>query len=396
LSADADALAVTDRLDLLRMDMKAISDREALIVVAQSARALASSARDAGYAPLTIDLFGDLDTRAASVGTIVVEGAIDEGFDRRALARAIDSLIAAHRPLGLVYGSGFEREPDTIASFSEKIRVFGNDAATVARSKDPVELAALCRSLGVAHPEVATRPPAAAAGWLSKLRGGAGGSHIRPAGAEGDMEGGQYFQRRVEGEPVSALFLADGAAVELVGFSAQWTSPADGAPFRYGGAAGPAEIEPTAERAILSAIAGLTGALNLKGLNSADFLVAGEGVTLLELNPRPGATLDVFDRDDDPLIARHIAACEGRSASRARVCREVRAAEIVYAPEDIVVKADRDWPDFIADRSPSGTRIAAGGPLCTVVAEGVDVTSARALAAARAGHALAFFQGAKR
>ena len=37
------------------------------------------------------------------------------------------------------------------------------------------------------------------------------------------------------------------------------------------------------------------------------------------------------------------------------------------------------WPDWAADRSPDGTRIAAGGPICTVLAKADDSTSARAL-----------------
>jgi len=369
-----------------------MSDRQAVIVVAYSARPLAFSASWAGYAPLAIDLFGDVDTRAGSAATIVVEGAIGPGFDRDALARAVDSLMLEYRPIGLVYGAGFEHDPETIALLAQVICVLGNDAATLRRSKDPRELARLCRSLGVEHPEVATAAPGTAEGWLAKQRGGSGGSHIKPFRPEGDLEGDYYFQRYVAGQSVSALFLADAGKADLVGFSIQWTSPADDAPFRYGGAVGPAKIEAFAERVILAAIAGLTAALGLKGLNSADFLVSQEDVHLLELNPRPGATLDVFDRNHDPLIARHIAACKGGSAPRATV-REARAAEIVYAPHEIIIRAERDWPDWIADRSPAGTHIAAGGPVCTVVAEGTDVESARLLAAARAKEALAFLGG---
>jgi len=375
-------------------DADAMSDRQALIVVAHSARALAFSARWAGFAPLAIDLFGDVDTRAASAATIVVEGAIGSGFDHNALARAVDSLTLNYRPIGLVYGAGFEHDPDMIASLAERICVFGNDAATVKRSKEPRELAKLCQSLGVKYPDIATTAPVPSDGWLAKQRGGSGGSHIKPAWSEAALESDFYFQRCVAGRPVSALFLADGWKAELVGFSIQWTSPSGDAPFRYGGAVGPAEIEPFVERIIRAAVAGMTAALGLRGLNCVDFLVSHDDVHLLEVNPRPGATLDVFDRKGDPLIARHIAACKGVSSARPPV-RAARAAEIVYATREIVIRAERNWPGWIADRSPPGTPIAAGGPLCTVLAEGPDVESARLLAAARAREALAFLAGSE-
>ena len=48
--------------------------RESLIVVAYSARSLAQSAARAGYAPLAIDMFGDLDTREASLAMTTVKG----------------------------------------------------------------------------------------------------------------------------------------------------------------------------------------------------------------------------------------------------------------------------------------------------------------------------------
>ena len=55
----------------------------------------------------------------------------------------------------------------------------------------------------------------------------------------------------------------------------------------------------------------LARAIPLVGLNSADFLVDGDDFRLLEINPRPGATLDIFEPPKGSLFALHIAACEG-------------------------------------------------------------------------------------
>ena len=369
-----------------------MSGGEALILVAYSARALAFSAARAGYAPLAIDMFGDCDTREASATTIAIEGGLRSDLDVDALICAVDSFVRDYHPIGLVYGSAFDHQPETIDLLSRRIRIFGNDPEVVRRAKDPRDLASLCESLGVNHPEVAERAPNPRNGWLAKLRGGSGGAHVHPVWSNGDTKRGWYFQRRVEGHSISALFLGDGQKAKLVGLSLQWTSPADGAPFRYGGAAGPVAMDAAAALAIQCAVEGLTAALGLKGLNSADFLVSGGDSYLIDLNPRPGATLDIFDRNDAPLVARHIAACEGRSAQFAS-SGGVRAAEVVYAPTQIVVGVEGNWPVWLADRSRAGTRIAAGDPLCTVLAEGETVESARRLVAARAREAVALFFG---
>jgi methenyltetrahydromethanopterin cyclohydrolase len=75
--------------------------------------------------------------------------------------------------------------------------------------------------------------------------------------------------------------------------------------------------------------------MSLVGLNSADFLVDGERFWLLEINPRPGATLDIFETTDESLFAQHMAACAGKLATASRHPSGAKAAEIVYAEDDI-------------------------------------------------------------
>jgi uncharacterized protein len=83
------------------------------------------------------------------------------------------------------------------------------------------------------------------------------------------------------------------------------------------------------------------------------------------------------------LFAHHVAACEGH-LTPASSSLGFKAAEIVYAPDDVVVHRRGDWPDWAVDRSPAGTRIAAGDPLCTVLGSGATVDLARASASERA------------
>jgi uncharacterized protein len=370
-----------------------MTDRPAIIVMAYSARALASSASRAGFAPLSIDVFGDDDTRGMSLASVKLEGGLPEGLAPDKVVRAVQTLVDAHDPMGLVYGAGFEHQPETIAAIANRTRVFGNGADILKRAKDPLALARFCEANGVRHPAIAFEPPHEPELWLIKRRGGAGGAHIAKAEARSFARPDSYFQRRVGGKSISALFLASEKKVEIIGLSMQWTAPTPESPFRYGGAAGPVDIDRAQVEEIARSVAAIASELDLFGLNSADFLVSTDAVWLIEINPRPGATLDMFESNGTTLFARHIAACEGH-LTHASVSFAFRAAEIVYAPHDIVVRRRGDWPDWAVDRSPTGTQIAAGDPVCTVVGSGATLDLARACASGRARKVIALVQEA--
>ena len=205
------------------------------------------------------------------------------------------------------------------------------------------------------------------------------------------MRAGEYVQRRVEGRAVSLLFVRDSLKLTPIGWSEQWTAPAPDAPFRYAGAAGPLDLAPP--EGLLDKLAALTLALGVRGLASADFLDDGETFWLLEINPRPGATLVVFDDDDDPLIRRHIAALTDGPAAPAKP-RAARAAQIVYAESDITAPAE--WPDWAADRPAAGAAIPAGAPICTVFATGANAAQARDSVNERSGRIEARLRKGKR
>ena len=370
------------------------TDRPTIIVVAYSARALASSATTAGFTPLSIDVFGDDDTRAMSLATVKLDGGLSDGLTLDKFAGAVEMLISAHNPIGLVYGAGFEHQPETIAAIAQSTRVFGNDAETLKRAKDPLALAQICEANGVRHPQVQFAPPDEPDLWLMKRRGGAGGAHIATAAGPSRALPDCYYQFRVTGASVSALFLATEKKADIIGLSMQWTAPTPASPFRYGGAAGPVDIGPARAEEIARSIDIIASELDLVGLNSADFLVSADAVWLIEINPRPGATLDVFESNEVQLFARHIAACEGH-LTHASAGFAFKAAEIVYAPCDIVGPEGQNWPDWMVDRPSPGTRIAIGDPLCTTLASGATVDLARALASERARKIIALVQEAE-
>lgn len=352
-----------------------------ILVAAESSRALAAAARRAGEEVVTADFFGDLDTR--SFGRwLPLPGSLATGIDPDGCLKMLQRL--GREIEGCVYGAGFEAHPALLDAMSRQAPLLGNGAASVAAVKDEWRLAALLDRLGIPHPRIAAAPPPGS-GWLRKKRGGAGGIHVRPADTAA-REDGHYFQERAPGQPISALFIADGRTARVIAFSEQWAAPSAAAPFRYGGCAGPAPVPPRFERSVSDACAAIVASVGLVGINSLDMLVDGDAFTVLEINPRPGATLDIFDVPPHPPLGRsHLESVAGRlPAAEGFATRQgARAAMVVYAPRKLHVSEHMHWPDWSADRPAPGTIIDADDPVCTVRSEGETVEAARAAAEAR-------------
>jgi predicted ATP-grasp superfamily ATP-dependent carboligase len=234
--------------------------------------------------------------------------------------------------------------------------------------------------LDIPFPDVSCAQPHTPEDWLAKRKGGAGGVHIKPAARANNNGGEIYYQRKVLGTPVGALFLADGKNAIVLGFSAQWSVPTEHQPYRYGGAVRPAPLAPHFAAALTGTVERLAAATALVGLNSADFLVDAESYWLLEINPRPGATLDIFEPIERSLFALHMAACAGTLPTPPRYPDGAKASAIVYAEHNISSVPPLSWPEWTADRPRAGTMIKAGQPVCTVCACSSAAASAKALA----------------
>jgi predicted ATP-grasp superfamily ATP-dependent carboligase len=356
----------------------------ALMIAAQSGRALAAAARRAGFVPLVADLFGDDDTIALAAAHRLLRGRFGIGLAEGDVVPALDTLAAGWpgEVRGLVLGSGFERAPGLMAMLERRFDLIGASAEAVRRLKDPVGFAALLGALGVPHPEVAPVPVPGHGLWLSKRRGGSGGGHIRVAGP--GPRKGCYAQRAVTGTPHAAAFLADGRSAEVIAMTEQWSAPSRHAPWRFGGAVGPVSLPRCVAGAVDMALSAVVAAVGLKGLASADILVDGERWWLLEINPRPGATLDLLDRGTVPLLARHLAASAGHLPPVEDRPPGAAGSMILYAPRAIASVGPVAWPSFVADRPRAGTAIRAGQPVCTVAATGDDPAEIRSLLERRA------------
>ncbi len=343
-----------------------LPNNAAILIAAISGRSLAAAARRGGFRPLVADLFNDADTLALADRAVKLSGSLQAGIDEGRIVETLSELAGGDEPVAVVFGSGFERKPEMIDAISKEFSVSGNSAKTIRLVKDPVSLSRLCSELKIPHPDIRFDTPENPQEWLTKLTGGAGGSHVKPA--NGDASGPErYFQRFISGKNLSALFLADRHKAHIVGFSRQWSSPSKNTPFRYGGAVRLRRYDGQKTAWIEERLTALTRHTGLAGLCSADFIEGDCGLHLIEINPRPGATLDIFDSEETPLIREHLRAVMGCNLS-IPAYRGSAASAIAYTAKAISAFPQVAWPAMTADHQLSGTALQAGDPVCTVFA----------------------------
>lgn len=352
--------------------------RRKLVVIAVSGRALAHSAAKRGRPIVVLDAFGDRDTRAvAAVVCVAVDAGVALDPDR--LLSALDR--EAHgAELDIIIGGGLERMPYLASRIEACGRLYANQASTVAALKDPEVGIALMRATGWHVPITQRAPPSDPHGWLQKEAGGAGGMHVRRAGAR-PLGRDTYFQRVVHGRPMSVTFLADGERAYLLGFNWLRLATSGEAQFCYGGAIGGIHLPLALHDRVQACLDRLVRLTGLRGLAGIDFVRDGDSLIALEINPRPTATFELYDDDfADGLVDWHMTSFEraipdfdARLRERSHRCRGLG---IVYAQRAIEVPNGAEFPAWCRDLPCAGSTIAAGAPVLSVYAESTDAEAA--------------------
>ena len=354
-----------------------------LLIVALSGRTLACSAQRGGYPVVVLDLYNDLDTRSYALRSQAIP-AIDGGFDGAALLRMVEKLVSNDCPA--VVGAGFEAATPLLEQLAAGRELCGNAAATIARVKDPRAFFALLDALDIPHPEVSFTAPANCEGWLAKEVGGNGGTHIRPAAQAALASAAHYYQRLIPGRSASVLFLANGHEARVIGFNEQLSAGggADGLAYWYAGAINRIDLPAVIETEIGLKLDALVKATGLIGLNGLDFMMAGDTYQVLEVNPRPTATIDLHDEDfPSGLFHLHLQACRGRLPTYLPESNEVRAHAVVYTPQALTTPAWFRFPAWCSDLPEPGTHFSQPGPVCMVHSRGAAVNEVRRVLAQR-------------
>jgi predicted ATP-grasp superfamily ATP-dependent carboligase len=373
----------------------------ALVVAALSARMLAQSARRAGWDVTALDLFGDVDTRATASTWQPIGDATALRIDRARFLAALDSARNSGKCLGWVAGAGFEPQPDLLDEGARILPLLGNDRGKTDRVRDPQQFFATLADLEIAHPETRMDAPVDRRGWLIKDFAASGGLHVRRAETVHSQRfnARSFFQREMPGQPISVLFVAADGRARSIGINELLVRSHATRPYVYHGALGPVtELPLTLAQDLRRAVEGLVRAFDLCGLGSLDVLVHGQSFSVLEINPRPSATMGLYDANfATGLVKVHVDACAGvlpETAPDIAACR-VRGEFIVFARESRLIThahVQRLLALGCRDVPLPQSAVAAGAPVCSVVAEGASRGAVRAMLAEREAAVLSIVQ----
>jgi predicted ATP-grasp superfamily ATP-dependent carboligase len=354
-----------------------------VLIAGVSTRAAAESAARAGYRVTALDAFADLD-QAPSVRALSLPRDFGVPFSAAAAARASRALDADV----VVYGSGFENHPSAVRLLACGRELWGNSPDVLRRVRHPRLLADELRQRGFSTPNVheGRSEPDLSIDWLMKPRASGGGHGIRPWRPGMRVSARHYLQQRVEGTPASVVFVAAGGRAVPLGVSRQlcgdWAFGARG--HRYCGSIlttpASAQWPGGLVEAACALAAAVAQAFGLRGVNGIDFVARGAVPVAIEVNPRWCASMELVERAYGiSVFAIHAAACAGKTLPAFDLHAPLPGPTawgkaVVFARRDVVAGDTRPWLDDpdIRDVPRAGERIAAGRPVCTVLAKEVD------------------------
>lgn len=364
-----------------------------LALASTSARLMAETAARDGFDVIALDVFGDADTRRASlawepIGASARQG-MTRGIDVSLTLAALDRLAQRGDVIGWVAGAGFEGHVELLRSGAQRLPLIGTAPDDVQRVRDWQVFFGFLDRHGIAHPEVRHDVPADAAAWLLKDSQGSGGWQVRRAvlGAGVTLPRHTYIQRQAAGVPMSATFIANGNAssnangnadaARVLGVNRMLTQAIGDRPFVFAGIVGPLPLPEALAQRVSQMVQTLAAGLRLRGLCSLDFLLDRDRrdapIQVLEVNPRPPASLGLYARRvAGGVMAAHVRAClDGvLPALAAADTGQVDGSLIVYAQRRFVCDARlaatlAAWPDA-HDLPSAGACFDAGDPVCSL------------------------------
>lgn len=381
-----------------------------IAVIGFSVRAAAQSARRQGYVVVAVDMCGDRDLLTECKMYIRLD---DPDWP---------SILNAQFPTApLLLTGGMEhrcRSVDRCHFVANRLGPTGNQIDAMRSLENWEEWA---REAEIAWPmtirtssnvwEVIQQNPESH--WLLKSLQSAGGtgtiditetlSHRHAVPLE---QSNGYIQKRLPGKSIGVTFLSSEFGCAVVGFALAWPSDSQSHhnAFIYSGSVGPIALRVDEIDKLNRFARVVWNRTDLLGLWQADFLLAEGGLTLLEINPRWSASMDLLDVACDLGLAKmHVdAICKSLSKSSfeqfSRRCSELFRVRdqadqksllgklIVYADRPFNVtsaQSDYWWAHrwkgdgptaqeqcYFADIPVASTAIPLGAPILTVMTTG--------------------------
>ncbi len=333
-----------------------------IAIVGASARAAAFSVQRSGRQAVAADLFADVDLQQACRVTRI------SPYPERLL-----DWLRRTPCDGWLYTGALENYPELVDQLAMIRPLFGNPGNVLRRVRDPLLLGQVLSQHDLPFPETRqSRDGLPSEGaWLAKTYRGSSGSGVTELTT--DAKEHEFFQKYITGAAGSAVFAGPallGVTRQLVGEA--WTGARR---FQYCGSIAPWSLPEAAEKQLRKLGKVLAVEFGLVGLFGADFVLDGQRLWTIEVNPRYTAAVEVVER------AQHIHAIDWHVASQTNLQiskpssgngSAYHGKAILFAKHDAAISNEfTRWalaqPD-LADIPQAGTPVLAGQPVLTVLA----------------------------
>jgi predicted ATP-grasp superfamily ATP-dependent carboligase len=410
-------------MSLLRTDAESArrGTDSPVVILGASARALAVSAARAGWDVHAADLFCDLDLQTIATAAVpVTHGTGDAAID---YPWSLRTAAAGFPPAAVwCYTGAVENHPDLIDAIARVRPLAGNSGDIVRQLRDPLHVAAAANAAGLSFPETLTSSNGVPLDgtFLVKPLASAGGRGIKrwtPAVAvdHATTHSGEQavtarpphvWQRFMTGTPLSASYCFTQGSSRLIGVSRQLI----GEPWCHAGlfawcgavTMNDSNVRPDRDRMVASLTRlgdVLASRFQPVGLVGVDLVVDADGrIAVIEVNPRPTASMELFERSGVASIAgSHLAACgfdppsNDMLAALPPLPESTWAKAVLFASRPTPItqsliegltretspwtQADGGWP-ALADIPRPGQTIPAGAPVVTIFAAGLTFDDA--------------------
>jgi predicted ATP-grasp superfamily ATP-dependent carboligase len=352
-----------------------------ILMIGLSVRGMVESAVNSGYRVIALDAFADRDTQ-----TLTNAYSIVRDFHT---SYSPETLLNASRHFafdGIAYTANLENHPEVLESISQGHTIIGNTPSCIRSVRSWKDLFTDLGEAGFCVPEIVlatdTSRIDSCKQWLVKplLGGGGHGIHFL---RDGNLPGRHYFlQEYIPGKSCSASFLADGQHCVILGITEQLA----GVPqfrsqgFQYCGSLLPLpeilnpEKGPGIYEEVCHIAEFLTQRYRLTGLNGMDFMLYGDQVYTIEVNPRYSASMELIEKAYHlPLFHLHEKAVLHRSLPEFQLKDYLHKSAfwgkaILFAHRSTNELDTQDWASRgIRDIPRQGERLQKGNPICTML-----------------------------
>jgi predicted ATP-grasp superfamily ATP-dependent carboligase len=257
-----------------------------VLIIGNSVRSIACSAKRAGHIVYSIDNFGDLDTCKCSARFEFLKSVTSKKLQE--IATEVDAVVLGSEFEKLSFKNALNNKPDIMSETGDKSKI-----------------AKKLKSLGIPHPETSSADRAHGFEYplMIKPKLGSGGTRNIVVKNDDDLllffdkhDASEYIvQEFISGIPCSASLVSTGDEVSVISMNEQligvpWLT---GIPFAYCGNVTPFHSQ--YNDLMIEFAKDIALEYGLLGSNGVDFIVSEKGPYVIEVNPRFQGSLDTVE-----------------------------------------------------------------------------------------------------